>query len=174
MMAEAAEHNGLTSETAELRAAAAELRQAIHENLWREDKGRYIAGIAYNEDGYEDIDFKWENIGFDYIWALTLPDDEHLPFSAPVKQACLEAAYRAEAWANTNFGMAELATDLCHCAGVAGHLPDCTRAVSVWVSRVAQATHQHSSQSVSSRSILARSHLRPRPALRCIGPFRSY
>lgn len=112
MMAEVATHNGLADEAAQFRTAADELKQALDENLWREDKSRYIAGIAFNEDGYEDIDFKWENIGFDYIWALTLPDEEHLPFDPEVKRACLQAAYDAKAWAATNFGLAEIATGL--------------------------------------------------------------
>jgi hypothetical protein len=111
MMAEMAVYNGYNEDAAEFTRVANELQKSLRENLWRDEKGRYIAGIAYNEDGYEDLDLKWENIGFDYIWGLTLPDDQHLPFNQDTKNGCLEAAYKAEAWAITNFGIAELATD---------------------------------------------------------------
>jgi hypothetical protein len=112
MLAEIAQYHGLQEEGREFLNEAEVLKKAMDAQLWRPDKGRYIAGMAYNEDGYEDIDFNWENIGFDYIWALTLPDNAHLPFGADVKRRCLEAAWKNQAWARTVFGMAEIATDL--------------------------------------------------------------
>jgi hypothetical protein len=112
MMAEIAQYNNNQEDRQHFVEQAQKLKKNINKELWREDKGRFIAGIAYNEDGWEDIDFDWYNIGFDYIWALTLPDEKHLPFKPEVKTKCLEAAYEHECWDNTVFGAAEVASDL--------------------------------------------------------------
>ena len=131
-MEEMAQYNGFDADAKEFKKLASDLKKKIRTNLWCEDKGRYIAGIAYNEDGYEDIDYDWENIGFDYIWALTLAEDEHLPFDKKAQQLCLGASFpfkqwrnmdkenqkshlwtpnRDRAWIGANFGQAEVATD---------------------------------------------------------------
>jgi len=112
MLAEAAEHNDKLMEKETYLAYAADLKNAINANLWSKEKSRYIAGIAYNEDGYEQIDFDSWNIGFDYIWAMTLPDDKHLPFPVAIKEHCLQSVYDAGYWNNTVFGKADIATDL--------------------------------------------------------------
>jgi len=112
MLAEAAEHNGKRTDRDNFLNYAAELKKAINANLWSGDKQRYIACIGYNEDGYEAIDYDWSNIGFDYIWAFTLPDDKHLPFSLEIKQRCLQSVYRDGYWNNAIFGKSEIAIDL--------------------------------------------------------------
>jgi hypothetical protein len=112
MLCEMAEAQGNEADLSRFTAYAEQLERGIARELWDEDKNRFIAGLAYNEDGWEVIDTDWENIGFDYVWALTLPDDEHLPFSSEKKRRCLRHAYESECWANTVFGAAEVATDL--------------------------------------------------------------
>ncbi|MFA6187516.1 MAG: hypothetical protein WC770_09965 [Phycisphaerae bacterium] len=112
MMAEVAELNGDSPAHDEYLRLAAELKQALHKGLWREELGCYLSGMGYNGDGYEDLDYKWWNIGFDCIWALSLPEDKHLPFSYEVKNRCLDGIWRDKAWANTLFGYAEMAVQM--------------------------------------------------------------
>jgi len=129
MLGEMAGDLGRPAEAAGWLAKAAELAGRIDEHLWDQDKGRYIAGLGWHRglSDYVPIDYDWYNIGFDYIWGLTLPRVELLPCSVEVRDNCLRAAYRDACWNNTVFAKAQLAVALAEvrCEVVEEIVSDC-------------------------------------------------